>query len=92
MNVSRQVLYSGRVQGVGFRYSVKQLATGFEVTGWVRNLPDGTVEMQANGEPAEIDAFVAAIEASHLTRYIKEARQRDLGPAVGTGSGFEIRR
>ena len=91
MTISRQVLYSGRVQGVGFRYSVKRLATGFGVTGWVRNLPDGTVELQANGEPAEVDAFVAAIAASHLGGYIKEARPHDLGAAAEAGGGFEIR-
>ena len=42
-----QIFYSGRVQGVGFRYSVKMLATGFEVTGMVANLPDGRVELTA---------------------------------------------
>ena len=92
MKVSRQVIYSGRVQGVGFRYSVKQLATGFDVTGWVRNLPDGTVEMQASGEPAEVEAFVAAVAASHLGGYIKEARQQDLDTATETAGGFVIRR
>ena len=83
MKIRRQVLYSGRVQGVGFRYSVKQLAAGFDVTGWVRNVPDGTVEMQAGGEPAEVDAFVAAIAASHLAGYIKDARQSDLQAGGG---------
>lgn len=92
MKSSQQVIYSGRVQGVGFRYSVKQLAKGFDVTGWVRNLPDGTVEMQAEGEPAEVDAFIAAIAASHLGGYIKEARQQALEPAAAATNGFEIRR
>ena len=87
----QHVLYSGRVQGGGFRYSVKQLATGFDVTGWVRNLPDGTVEVQANGEPAEVEAFVAAIAASHLGGYIKDASQSDLEAAAESGRGFEIR-
>ena len=79
------------MQGVGFRYSVKQLATGFEVTGWVRNLPDGTVEMHAEGEPAEVDAFVAAVAASHLGGHIKDARQKDLEATAESGGGFEIR-
>jgi acylphosphatase len=41
---AKQVFYSGRVQGVGFRYTVKQIASGYEITGFVRNLPDGRVE------------------------------------------------
>ena len=73
-------------------YSVKQLATGFDVTGWVRNLPDGTVEMHASGERAEVDAFVAAIAASHLGGYIKDARWTDLEGDAASGRGFQIRR
>jgi acylphosphatase len=57
---STQVFYEGNVQGVGFRYSVKQIAKGFDVTGWVRNLPDGRVELQASGETAELSAFLEA--------------------------------
>ncbi len=47
---AKQVFYAGHVQGVGFRYTVKQIAHGFTVIGWVRNLPDGRVELQASGE------------------------------------------
>ena len=50
-----QVFYEGRVQGVGFRYSVRQIAKGFNVTGWVRNLPDGRVELQVSGEDEEAE-------------------------------------
>ncbi len=92
MKIFRWVLYSGRVQGVGFRYSVKQIATGFEVTGWVRNLPDGTVEMQTGGEPTEVHAFMAAVAASHLGGYIKDVRQRELDTVADAGNGFVIRR
>jgi acylphosphatase len=53
----RHVFYEGRVQGVGFRFSVKQIARGYDVIGWVRNLPDGRVELQASGETAEVEAF-----------------------------------
>ena len=56
-----QVLYAGRVQGVGFRYAVRRLASGFEVTGAVRNLPDGRVELLAEGSQDELDAFRQAI-------------------------------
>src|SRR5207253_1963303 len=57
----RHVFFEGRVQGVGFRWTVKNLARGYDVTGWVKNLPDGRVEMQASGETGEVDAFIEAI-------------------------------
>ncbi|MGI8820059.1 MAG: acylphosphatase [Chthoniobacterales bacterium] len=85
-----QVYYEGNVQGVGFRYSVKQIARGFDVIGLVRNLPDGRVELQAAGEAAELDAFLHAIAASELRGHIKNATHAALAapPAV---RGFEIR-
>ena len=52
-----QIFYSGRVQGVGFRYTVKKVVSGFEVTGTVRNLPDGRVELIAEGAKDELSAF-----------------------------------
>ena len=60
------VLYSGRVQGVGFRYTAKTVATGFEVTGIVRNLADGRVEMIAEGLQDELEGFQQAIRESGL--------------------------
>ena len=66
-----QVFYSGRVQGVGFRYTVKALAQGFEVAGVVRNLPDGRVELVAEGERSELDAFRKAIQDSELGHFIR---------------------
>jgi len=47
---SLQVFYEGRVQGVGFRWTVRRIAKGFDVIGWVRNLLDGRVEMQVSGQ------------------------------------------
>jgi acylphosphatase len=61
-----QIVYSGRVQGVGFRYTVKSVATGFEATGSVRNLPDGQVELIAEGAREELEAFRQAITESGL--------------------------
>lgn len=56
------VHYSGNVQGVGFRFTTQHVAREFQVTGWVRNLPDGRVEMLAEGAPTELDRFQQAIE------------------------------
>lgn len=65
-----QVFYEGRVQGVGFRYTVRRAASGFEVCGWVRNLPDGRVELQVTGEKAEVAAFLEEIRESALAGHI----------------------
>lgn len=89
---ARQVIYSGRVQGVGFRYSVKQLASGYEVTGSVKNLPDGRVLLQAMSHDAEeLEGFLAAIEESNLGSHIKE-REVSVIPPVPGQRGFVIER
>ena len=88
--ISTQVFYEGNVQGVGFRYSVKQVAKGFDVIGWVRNLADGRVELQASGDASELAAFLDAIRNSHLRAHIKNEAEAPLA-APPTSRGFEIR-
>lgn len=85
-----QVFYEGRVQGVGFRYSVRQIANGFDVTGWVRNLPDGRVEVQASGESEEVDAFLQGIRESELGSLIRKESPSTINRPPDT-HGFEIR-
>src|ERR1043166_7313968 len=90
--MSRQrmtVFYSGRVQGVGFRYTVKSITTGFEVTGTVRNLDDGRVELIAEGEREELDAFRQAVRESGLGGLIQR-EEESFGAAMGQFRGFEI--
>ncbi len=87
---STQVFYEGNVQGVGFRYSVKQVAKGFDVIGWVRNLADGRVELQAAGEPSELAAFLDGIRNSHLRAHIRNEAETPLATPP-TSRGFEIR-
>ncbi len=67
------VHYSGRVQGVGFRITVRQLACGYEVVGTVRNLPDGRVELIAEGARDELEAFLRGIDESDLSGFIANA-------------------
>ena len=69
--ITVNVCYEGKVQGVGFRASVLSLAKGFEVTGWIRNLTDGRVEMLACGEDSEVEDFLTAIGESHLAGHIE---------------------
>jgi acylphosphatase len=84
-----QVYFSGHVQGVGFRYTVQRLALGFDVTGWVKNLSDGRVEMLVEGERGELEAFQAAIPNAGLRRFIRET-QSDWSNGTGEFRGFEI--
>jgi acylphosphatase len=84
-----QILYSGNVQGVGFRYSVKGAASGYDVTGTVRNLPDGRVELLAEGQRDELDAFRAGIRDSGLEHFIK-GEDVSWGEAKNEFRGFEI--
>jgi acylphosphatase len=86
---ARRLTYSGRVQGVGFRYSVKQLVTGYDVSGYVRNQPDGTVELWLQGENDEIDAMEKTIAESHLLGFIQEVTADDVMPDALI-KGFQI--
>ena len=77
------------MQGVGFRYATKTAATGFEITGTIRNLPDGRVELTAEGARAELDAFRAAIRAEGLAGFIRD-EQVSWAAAQNEFRGFEI--
>jgi len=83
------VFYSGRVQGVGFRYTAKSVAMGFEVTGTVRNLLDGRVELVVEGARDELEAFGRAIREAGLEHCI---RNEEVRWSEGTGEfrGFQI--
>jgi acylphosphatase len=90
VEISVQVFYEGNVQGVGFRYSVRQIAKGFDVTGSVRNLRDGRVELLAAGEEDEVRAFLEAILQSELRGHIRKHNEAPL-PDPPAFHGFEIR-
>lgn len=84
---SVRVHYEGRVQGVGFRWTVKDLACGFEVAGTVKNLPDGRVELFAQGE--EADGFLEAIRTSGLAGHIEKEQVSEVATLAGV-KGFSI--
>ena len=86
-----RILYSGQVQGVGFRYTAKSVATGFEVTGAVRNLPNGRVELIAEGSRGELEAFRQAIRGEGLDHFI-DHEEVSWSDATGEFRGFEIAR
>jgi acylphosphatase len=88
--VSFQIFYEGNVQGVGFRWSVRHTAKGFDVTGWVRNLADGRVELQVTGADEEVRAFLDRIAQGELHSLIHKQTENKLDGPV-TARGFEIR-
>ncbi len=83
------IRYFGRVQGVGFRFTVRELACERSVHGYVRNMPDGSVELVVEGDSEEIDRFAADIDRA-MGRFIRRVESVE-GPAQGGLSGFEIR-
>lgn len=90
--LAKQVIFEGRVQGVGFRYTVKDLSRGFDVCGWVKNLDDGSVELLVMGEPGEVEDFIKEIaEESNVAHHIKNLTARKI-PLLENCSGFTIER
>jgi acylphosphatase len=85
----RRVYYSGWVQGVGFRFTSERLARNYQVSGYVRNLPDGRVEIVAEGEQATLTAFLSAVQTA-LGRYIRSVSSASEPPGDPPYSGFSI--
>jgi len=88
-NKQLHVLYEGHVQGVGFRYSAQHIAQTYAVTGYVRNLADGRVEVVAEGEENEVERFIEHIKTSPLRDYIQNSVQVWRAP-LGTYKRFNI--
>jgi acylphosphatase len=90
--VAKRVIFEGRVQGVGFRYTVKDLARGFDVCGWVKNLPDDSVELQVMGAADEVAAFIREItEESPVAHHIRTHHVEKI-PLMEGCKGFRIER
>ena len=83
------VCFSGRVQGVGFRYQTLQIAKEFDVSGHVMNLPDGRVQLEAEGTASQVRDFVAAVQ-ERMIGYIRKAEQTE-AQRVPQFKGFSIR-
>jgi acylphosphatase len=81
--------FSGNVQGVGFRYTALKIAQGFEVTGYVRNLPDGGVELVTEGEAREREGVLEEIN-EQMGEYIRHVDVKT-SPATGEFHDFSVR-
>jgi acylphosphatase len=86
----RRTLYSGSVQGVGFRWTAASVLRGVPVTGYVRNLPDGSVELLLEGEPADHEEAARRVRDA-MARHIRH-ETTELAPATGEFEEFSIRR
>ena len=85
----RTVRFRGQVQGVGFRFTAQQIAGQFDVSGYVRNVHDGSVEMVVEGDPGEVERFVAAVR-ERMRRFISDV-DSTAAPATGEFDGFDVR-
>ena len=83
------IFFSGRVQGVGFRYTTRQVAMEFDVSGYVKNLVDGRVQLEVEGKAEVVAAFVAALD-ERMHGYVRKA-ERSAETRAAQFSGFTIR-
>jgi acylphosphatase len=90
MRLARQYLVSGRVQGVGFRWFVRRAASVEGLHGWVRNLPDGRVEIRAEGDAETLERFERQVRVGPPGAHVDEVDTTDMG-ATGHDTGFSIR-
>ena len=86
--IRKTIHFSGRVQGVGFRYTAQALARDFAVSGYVKNLPDGRVLLEVEGEPDEIDRFVDRVRAQ-MSGYVRNIESVD-GAPTGEYKDFRV--
>ena len=75
--IAKRIIFIGRVQGVGFRFTAYRIAGRYQLTGFVRNLPDGTVEMLAQGSAEDIDDCIRDVK-EYFTGYIREIRIEEI--------------
>ncbi|MFI5349535.1 MAG: acylphosphatase [Elusimicrobiota bacterium] len=85
----RQVFVRGRVQGVGYRWFVKELAESMRLAGWVRNSEDGSVELEVEGSTSSLDEFLRRLRTGNPSAKVSELVALPVAPRGG--NGFEIK-
>ena len=88
--IRKRFLFYGRVQGVGFRMFCQEAALSRDVRGWVRNRPDGSVEMEAEASPGTMEELLLHIRTRHPWAKVDRVESLDLAPRRDDGEGFEI--
>jgi acylphosphatase len=84
------VRFEGRVQGVGFRATARSIAARHHVTGWVRNEPDGSVQLEAQGRSSVVEGFLSDLR-THVGQFIRSTQSCPI-PILEGETGFDIRR
>lgn len=87
--VRKHMIFSGRVQGVGFRYRASYAARGLNITGWIQNLWDGTVEMEVQGRECEIDRMLVLLNQDSYIRI--DRIDMELIPLKEGEKGFQVK-
>ena len=87
--IHKRIIYHGRVQGVGFRYTAASAARGYDVCGYVKNQPNGTVLLEAEGDSGEVSGFLEDL-GRLMGSNIKEAVEHDL-PVTNSFERFDIK-
>jgi len=87
--IARLAHYEGMVQGVGFRYTARSLANRFDITGYVMNMPDGSVDVYAEGSPDQVDTFIQALK-EEMGEYVQNVKIEDQIP-TGRYRRFDVR-
>lgn len=90
--VAVRVLVSGRVQGVGFRWHVREAGRRESLAGWVRNLPDGRVELLARGEAGAVERFLASVRAGPAGSVVQGVEREDIGVDGSMPYPFVVRK
>jgi acylphosphatase len=85
-----RAIVSGRVQGVGFRYFVQKAAGDLDLTGWARNLPDGSVEVEAEGEDDKLEQFRRKLQLGPALSRVDDVKE-SFSESDGNYSGFSVR-
>lgn len=88
--ISKKAIFEGKVQGVGFRYTAKETSKGFDIVGWVKNLPTGTVELCLMGEEEEVDEFLKEIHEESTQSHNIESFHLEEVPMLENTKGFTI--
>lgn len=87
--IRKHILFSGHVQGVGFRYTSEQIAGSYDVGGYVRNLPDGRVEVVVEGEPQTVQAYLDSLTDA-MSGHIRDTQVNEQ-PYQGEFTDFGVR-
>ncbi len=77
--LAKRIIFTGRVQGVGFRFTARRAASRRQLTGYVRNMPNGSVEMLAQGRPEDVDDCIQDIK-EYFAGYLKETKIEEIPP------------